>query len=63
MNNKILENFFTSGWTFSENESDLKNKFHIWYNGKYFKRYTDTDTDRTLFVSSKYDFNLYFTDK
>ncbi len=29
MKNKILEKFFTSGWTFSEDESDLKNKFHM----------------------------------
>ena len=29
MKNKILENFFTSGWQFEENESELKNKFQM----------------------------------
>jgi signal transduction histidine kinase len=29
MKNKILENFFTSGWIFSEDESELKNKFQM----------------------------------
>jgi len=29
MKNKNLKNFFTSGWTFSEDESELKNKFQM----------------------------------
>ncbi|WP_457749926.1 sensor histidine kinase [Sulfurimonas sp.] len=29
MKNKILENFFTSGWNFNEDENELKNKFQM----------------------------------
>ncbi|WP_434657224.1 hypothetical protein [Sulfurimonas sp. NW9] len=29
MKNKLLENFFTSGWDFKEDESELKNKFQM----------------------------------
>lgn len=29
MKNKTIENFFTSGWTFNEDESELKNKFQM----------------------------------